>query len=181
MDNAVPSPVSEKPSPRISLLRPIVLGLLLIFVDAFYFNQGVFSIFVIIAVLLKILFAAVRGYFSNPSLSKQLICNYTIYIVAAVLVWGINIGQNALAFHKAKNVVAAIEAYHAKYEDYPQSLEVMVPEFLDHVPLAKYNLSFNSFYYRKTKENRPYFFYVIFPPYYRNFYNFEKHEWHKMD
>ena len=181
MDNAVPSPVSEKPSPRISLLRPIVLGLLIIFFVVFFCDSLPISIFVAFVILLKTLFAAVRGGFSNPALSRHLICNYIIYIVAVILASGIIISQNALAFHKAKNVVEAIEAYHAKYEDYPQSLEVMVPEFLDHVPVAKYTISSSSFYYRKTKENRPYFFYVIMPPFYRNSYNFEKHEWHKMD
>ncbi|MDR2710787.1 MAG: efflux RND transporter permease subunit [Burkholderiales bacterium] len=177
-------PVGKTFSWHSSLLRALWFGLLLIFFDAFLFDSWVISILVIVAVFLKFSFAATRyGLFGRP-FSKLLIRNYTIYVAAAVLALGINIGNNILARHRAENIVAAIEAYHVKYGDYPKSLEVMAPEFMGHIPLAKYNLSLNTFYYRYSptaRKNEPTFFYTIIPPFYRNFYDFEKREWRAMD
>jgi hypothetical protein len=180
MDNDQP-PAGKTPSPPPSLPKALEYGALLIFIDAFFLNQGGLSILVAMVVLLRALHTVFRYYFFKHPFFKQQLRNYAIYVAAVVLVWGLNFGQNILAHHRAENVVASIEAYHAKYGDYPQSLETMVPEFLDNVPLAKYTFISYSFFYRKTKENKPYFFYMIFPPYYRNFYNFEKQEWRAMD
>ena len=181
MDNAVPSPVSEKPSPSPSLRKVLVYGLLLIFFDAFFLDLGVLSKLVVIVVFLRIVFAAFLYYFFKRSFSWQLVRHFAIYVAVAVLIQGLIIGQNALAFHRAKNMVEAVEAYHAKYSNYPESLETMVPEFLNSVPLAKYTVASHSFFYWKIEKNNPTFFYMIAPPFFHNNYDFEAHRWHADD
>jgi len=93
--------------------RALLLGSLLIFLDAFYLNQGGIALLVSLWLLVISLprtflaktFATVR---------KQRLRNITIYFVAVILVFVFNAANNTIAKRRADVLVSAVKAFHAK-------------------------------------------------------------------
>ena len=105
-----------------------------------------------------------------------------VYSAAIALVFTLNAANNRIASERAEVLVAAVEAFHAKHQRYPDSLEELVPGFIDRVPLAKYTLLFNEFWYVPVEKDRDAaLWYVEFPPFYRPTYNFTTNEWRYSD
>ena len=61
------------------------------------------------------------------------------------------------------------------------SLNDLVPEFVDRVPLAKYTLAFNEFHYYFTSKRGTHLFYVAMPPFGRRVYSFVRDQWTYLD
>ena len=63
-----------------------------------------------------------------------------------------------------ETLIAAVKAYHTKHRSYPESLQALVPEYLDKVPQAKYTLMSSPFRYL-TSPQGPSLMYVELPPF----------------
>ena len=57
----------------------------------------------------------------------------------------------AVAHHRLGIVASAAESYKNKYGKQPESLGVLVPEFVGSLPSAKYTLMFGEFYLADSK------------------------------
>ena len=172
-DRSLPKPPKET-----TVRQAALAGALLIFIDAFWFNQGV------IAGLLGaglVLVGLPLALFRKPHpIRAQRLRNLSIYAVSVILVFALNALNNRVAASRAEVVIAAVKAFHGKNGRYPESLNDLTPEFLDHIPLAKYTLGQNTFYYHVT-EGRAVLFYVKFPPFGRPIYRFADDKWGYID
>ncbi len=168
------SSIRNEPSWR----KAIGGGLALVFFDAFVLNQGGISALVGIGlVLIGLPLAILRR---PHSLRAARLRNLGIYAVAILMVFALNAANNRLAHHRAEALITAIKSFHQKYHRYPERLDNLAPEFVEQVPLAKYTLFLNNFFYYGG-EGEASLFYVSFPPFGRPIYQFPKDEWGYID
>lgn len=162
-----------------SCRRALLLGSLLIVLDAFYLNLGATALLVglwLLVVSLPRTFLAKKF----ATVRKQRLRNIAIYIVAVILVFMFNAVNNAIAKRRADVLVSAVKAFHTKNQRYPKSLEELVPHYVERIPLAKYTLTFDQFwYYSEGSDAR--LFYVKFPPFGRPTYSFARDKWTYVD
>jgi hypothetical protein len=170
-----PSPATVKPP---SLVKAIITAALLIFVDAFVLNQGVFSALIGLCLIFIGLPLAFRRKYAP--VRRQKLRNLGIYVAAVVLVFVFNTINNRLAESRADDLIVAVNAFRAKNHRYPQSLVELTPEFLPAVPVAKYTLAENRFFY-SASEGDAWSFYVSLPPFGRRTYHFNAGKWGYID
>ena len=169
---------------------PVILGALLIFADAFclkdaiigsliLIRQGVIAGFVGAGLLLIGVPRALMG--KSHEVRRQRLRNLAIYFIAVGLVFALNGANSHIARTRAERLVVAVKAYEARHHRYPQSLSELVPEFVDHVPLANYTLLpvFNQFHYF-TSERGPHLLYFDMPPGHP-VYSFIRDQWIYLD
>ena len=96
------------------------------------------------------------------------------------LVWANNAVQLGVAEANAQRVVAACEAYHAANGRFPKSLEELVPQYMNSVPVARYCLlQPGRFDYYNS--GTPMLVWQVVPPYYRKIYDFHTRSWSYLD
>jgi hypothetical protein len=161
-----------------SLARALVLAGALVFVDALWLNQGLYSLLFAAGVLLIGLPRALLRKF-RP-VRRQRLRNLAIYLCAVLLVWVLNILNNRIAQSRAEELIAAVKAYRGKNGRYPQRLQELVPSFIAQVPRAKYTLSFNTFTYVASDAD-PLLMYAALPPFGRPVYSFAGGTWGYLD
>ena len=162
-----------------SLRQAVLYGTLLVTVDVFLLGQGALALLVGICMLFIALprtflvrkFAAVRA---------RRLRNIAVYLVAVIAVFLLNAENNRIARDRADILVSAVKAFHAKNQRYPNSLQELVPEHIDRVPLAKYALMFNRFSYHASDQGAS-LFYVDLRPFGRPTYSFTRNEWGYLD
>jgi len=159
-------------------MRALLIGAALVFVDAFWLNQGFISLFFGIGVVLIGLPRALLPRFKAVR-SKRLI-NLGVYLAAVVLVLTLNRAQQNLAANRGEQLVTAVKAFHTKYQQYPDSLNALVPEFIANVPPAKYTMTYSQFSYIKTDTSAT-LFYTEVPPFGRRAYVFSRGTWARFD
>ncbi|MBI5888260.1 MAG: hypothetical protein HZB82_06070 [Deltaproteobacteria bacterium] len=103
-----------------------------------------------------------------------------IFIAAMLFVFAFNWGNNQIARKRAEMLIAAVKSFNEKHRRYPANLGELAPDFIDRVPVAKYTLTSNSFFYFSTPENHI-LFYISMPPFGRPYYNFVRNEWGYLD
>ncbi|MGZ6441151.1 MAG: hypothetical protein ACXWRU_13915 [Pseudobdellovibrionaceae bacterium] len=152
--------------------------------------------FILITGIFRIIVSMFKGEW--PRLIKQLI-RIGIYCAGlAVVILTITI-NNKIAENRAEKVLAVVKKFKTKYNHYPDSLQALVPEFLDSVPLAKYSFTYNDFHYSKffrAKDSKDAckcevdetngiedarLFYIKIPPFGHPTYNFNQGEWDYSD
>jgi hypothetical protein len=162
-----------------SLRRALLLASLLIFLDAFYVNSGAIALLVGLWVLV---IGLPRTFLAKKfvAVRRQRLRDIAIYIAAVILVFVFNAANNNIAKRRADVLVSAVKAFHTKNQRYPQSLEELVPDYVERIPLAKYTLGLNHFFYRPYSPH-PVLFYVESPPFGRPTYSFARDEWTYLD
>lgn len=165
---------------KVPSLRGVLLkASLLVFFDAFVLNQGAISALVGIGLLLIGLPLALLR--TNVMVRAARLRNLAIYGAAVVLVFVLNGANNRLAKYRAEALVSAVQAFQQKYHRYPLTLNEITPEFVDGIPLAKYTLGQNTFYYLGGDKGSPILFYVSLPPFGRPLYRFGDNKWGYLD
>jgi type II secretory pathway pseudopilin PulG len=101
---------------------------------------------------------------------------------AVLLVFASNAANNHLARSRAETLIAAIKAFKQQNQRFPTKLDELVPDFIDHVPAAKYILfpPFGCFHYMGSPDSHS-LMYTAFPPFGRPYYQFEEGKWRYMD
>jgi hypothetical protein len=162
-----------------SFRRALLAGTLLVVVDALYINQGLIAGLIVFWLLL--------GGLPLTFLAKKYVTvrahrfrNQAIYFVAAIIVFALNAANNQLAQSRGEALVSDIKAFHVRNERYPKSLEELVPDYVESVPLAKYTFGFNEFRYF-VSDHSVLLFYTHFPPFGRPTYSFDRDEWVYVD
>ncbi len=87
--------------------------------------------------------------------------------------------QLRVAEANAQRVVAACEEYHAANDSFPRNLDVLVPQYMNSVPVAKYCLGPWSRFYYSSRSSM--LFWHVVPPHDRKIYNFETRRWSYLD
>lgn len=168
----------QKQLKPVNLIKAFAWAGVLIGVDAFILNQGVISALVGVWMLLVSLPRA--AFIKIPEQRNRRFARVTIFLGAVILVFGLNWANNQIARKRAENLVTAIKTFNQKNQRFPEKLDELVPEFIDHVPTAKYTLGDTRFYYLSSPEYHS-LFYVAFPPFGRPTYSFEKGSWGFID
>ncbi len=146
--------------------------------DAFVMNQGAIAFLMLVISVFILLPIAVYHQFKYRD-GRQRYMRSAVYASAALLVFGANYVNNSIAQARARELVEVIERYHTENENYPKSLQELVPRYIDKVPRAKFAMP-GEFYYA-TSENGAVLFYMELPPFGRSTYDFEKRSWGYLD
>jgi len=157
----------------------MITAVILFILDAFILNQGVIAAIALLFVLFWFLPKALSLYFKKASPGYYLKTSL-IYTIMALSVLGSNYLNNDIAMQRAESLVTKIEEYKGDNGNYPLQLKELIPKYIDSVPIAKYALGFNRFYYINGK-NDVLLLYVHFPPYGRQMYSFVRKEWTTID
>ena len=170
--------LSSLPGQARSLPRAVTLATLLVFLDAFYLNQGGIAVLIGAGLLLIGFPRAFMAKF--PEVRRRRLRNLGVYFAAVLLVFVINATNNHIAQTRAERLVTAVKAYHARYQRYPQSLNDLIPEFVERVPRAKYTLLFNEFSYA-NRGGKAHLLYTSMPPFGGPMYSFADDRWGYLD
>ena len=159
-------------------MRALLIAAGLVVVDAFWLNQG----FVALLFGLGVIFVGLpRAFLPRfKAVRSQKLINVGVYLSAVVLVFALNRAQQRLAANRGEELVAAVKAFHGKYQRYPESLNALVPEFIANVPPAKYTMTYSQFSYIKTDTNAT-LYYTEVPPFGRRAFVFSRGTWGRFD
>jgi len=161
-----------------SLPLAVTLSLLLILIDALWLNQGGIAFLVGAFVLLVGLPRSLLRKFAPTRLQR--LRNLGIYLSAVVLVFGLNHLNNQIAQSRADVLVSAVKTFYSENQHYPQSLNDLVPRYVEQIPSAKYTLASNEFRYVNSEQG-VYLEYTELPPFGRPHFSFNTGQWLYMD
>lgn len=159
--------------------RVFLVAVALFFVDAYLMGQGMLAAITILVSGFILLPMAVYRKIRYAE-DSQYIKKYLVYIVTGFLVFIALIANNKLATYRAELLVQNLELYKKENGTYPKNLQQLVPKYYSSVPTAKISVS-GKFYYFAAEGNEPSLFYVIYPPFYRNGYDFKSKVWRPFD
>ena len=116
---------------------------------------------------------------NKPLFRKRLIaCG--IYLLMSLLIFTSISLNNKIARSRAEMLIETCEKYKKKNNEYPENLSDLVPDFISEIPVAKYTLNSNRFFYISSKDSHL-LFYMAMPPFGRPTYSFEKQKWTYID
>jgi hypothetical protein len=165
-----------------ALIKTVCIATGLFFTDAFVLNQGIVALILILLTMFVFLPRALWVRRADWTLFQLRLARAGIYLLTAIAVFGCNALQNRMADRRAIKIGNASLAFHAKYQRYPHNLQELVPEFLSSVPVAKYTLGGDSFFYFSPPNGRePRLYYEALPPFGRRFYHMETKSWGYLD
>ena len=144
----------------------------LILVDAFFLNQGIYSLIVGLCAFIALPIVLWRDW-KHPERQWGGTFTVGIYFAAVICVLTLNHAFNVLARERAENVIEAINSYHQHKGTFPDSLASLVPNYLTEVPQSKPVFLFGNFTYWNS-ESGTVLMYVGLPPFGRPYYHFDK-------
>ncbi len=121
------------------------------------------------------LWAAIRA---HRALARSRMTRAGMYVILGVAAVGTLRFHEATARKGAQQIISACQAYKQQTGKLPDRLEDLVPEFLPKVPLARYTLLYNDFWYFSQSGLLTY---VVLPPFGRRVYNFNSAQWKYLD
>lgn len=168
---------------RLTRMNPLTkttrIAASLFVLDAFILNQGVVNqgVVALCLILVTMFVFLPRAFWARRAdrrLYEQRLAKAGIYLLTAVAAFGCKVLQNRMADRRAIKIGSACLAFHAKYQHHSGRLDELVPDFLPSVPVAKYTLGGNNFFYFSPPEGRePILYYEAFSPSGRRFYHME--------
>jgi hypothetical protein len=165
--------------PMSQMKQLIIIAMALFIVDALVLNQGTIAAIAFMVILIWLLPKAIFLKFKKKSPIDPLMKS-AIFGVMALAVFTANFTNNKIAKYHAINLIIAVEKYHQATDRYPEKLRDLVPEYIPTVPVAKYTLAFNEFSYVNYQGTAS-LLYVVFPPFGRAMYNFNRKSWGYLD
>jgi hypothetical protein len=156
-----------------------ITALILALVDALFFGQGVLALALCLAGFIYYLPRAIGAY-PDRRLFRVRAVKAAVTVVAGSAAIATIVIVNAIAEDRAKEVIAAVEAYKASAGGYPARLEQLVPAYLPEVPHAKPAGMMRTFDYYASDAGHT-LMYTVTPPFGRKLYHFEKQRWSALD
>jgi hypothetical protein len=111
---------------------------------------------------------------------KAQITKSLIFGVMVICIVGANIINNKIAKYRSRQLIKAVEQYHQDNSYYPEKLSDLVPAYIPKVPIAKYSLVFNEFWYYSS-DCEAFLNYVVVPLNSMQTYGFNSKKWRRMD
>jgi hypothetical protein len=159
--------------------RTIIIATILFILDVFIFNQGTIALITLLIALPVMIVKALLCWKNKPLLKKRFVaCG--IYLIMAILILTSNAINNQIAKSRAEKLITACGKYKDRNNKYPENLSDLAPDFIKKIPVAKYTLMSNQFFYMASKDSHL-LFYMAIPPFGRPTYNFEKQKWIYLD
>jgi hypothetical protein len=162
-----------------NVMKSIVIAVSLFIVDALVLNQGIIALVILCVALPFMAVRTIKKREDSVALKKRLII-MGIYAIMVVLVFASNHLNNVIAKNRAEVIIKACEQYKLKNGVYPHVLSVLVPEFIQEIPTAKYTLLSNQFRYSASANHHSLMFAAI-PPFGRSYYILEEKRWGSID
>ena len=151
-------------------------------VDSWFAGQGLWSVLVCFAGVMVLgvgaLVALVRGRRAWAASRGR---RALIYVLLAATTVATLRFHGRTAESRARQVIEACNAYHARHGSYPAHLTDLVPEFFEGVPRAKYTIMWGEFSYWTSSPESHTLMYVAVPPFGRRLYNLETGRWGQLD
>ena len=173
--------VESAPTPGKQLRTSLAIAVAIFLVDAIWMGQGAIAV---VTILLMLVYALPRAlwawYKKNPALRNLRFAKMALYLGAAALVLATIQIDLHFARQRADTLIAALNQYQARYGNYPDKLDKLVPEFLPAVPDARISLTQNQFYYHATANSHD-LSYIVIPPFGLNSHNLESGRWTVRD
>lgn len=157
---------------------PVLRAAALVALDGIWLGQGIVTFFV--AAWLFLVRLPMSFLPRHAAVRPERLRNLGIYAVATFIVLGLCALNAHIGAQRAKEVVAAVEAFKAKTGDWPRQLAELVPAYLPEIPRARYTLTMSDFQYH-TAGGNPMLMYTAMPPYGRPFYSFRQRRWGYLD
>lgn len=161
--------------------RTIILSGCIFLIDAFLYGQGglafITALVVVFVLFPGILIALLK---KNKELFRDRMIRAGIYSVMVAMVFLSVWLNNKHASYRAEELIQYCDKYKSKYEQYPNTLEDLAPEFITKVPRAKFSLIYGNFIYI-SRENSHLLVYFAMPPFGRRIYSFESRRWGYID
>lgn len=155
-----------------------LLAIALFSIDALLLNQGVLSALVCAWLILVSL---PRIYLSKSRSGRATrLAHIAMLVAAALLVFAANWINNRIARTRAETLIVAVKKFKQSTGHYPANLQDLAPNFIDHIPLAKYTIAFNDFKFSSAKDHVR-LWYFEFPPFGRPAFNFNGDRWEYLD
>ena len=159
--------------------RTIIIAMILFGLDAFWLNLGIIALITLVFALPIMIIGALFCR-KNKLLLKKRLTACGIYLLMSILIFTSIFINNKLARSRAEMLIATCERYKDKNSEYPESLSNLVPDFINEIPVAKYTLNSNNFFYISSK-NSHFLSYTTMPPFGRQMYSFEEQKWTYID
>ena len=182
--NPSDSPQEAQARPFVPLRRTaIVLGVVLLMDILVYGGAGMPSTLVAALGLFLLvsgsLLALGRG---RRPLALNRLQRAGIYLALAILAVGAGRLQMAVMRRHADRVVRACQRYQAEHGAYPESLEALVPGYLEAIPSVNFALLSGSYHYsRRGLNDPPMLWYHDLGPASRQSYSFQEGRWVHAD
>ena len=125
-------------------------------------------------------FAFVRRVRQENDLARRYALRGLIYLVTVAAIvggHGLNLKMGA---KNAEGIIAAAERYYQDNGQFPQDLDKLVPDYLDHIPQSAIRLSANEYRYW-NEDGRYMLMWIKVPPFLRAIYDFNTREWTVID
>ncbi len=168
---------TRKPDRKTSAVA--LIALIVAALDVFFFQQFWLSGVLCIAGVLYYLPRAIGAYPDRTLLRLRLIKAVVTLATGAAAIAAI-VTFNLMAQDHARTVIAAAEAFKAKFGRYPDRLDELVPAFLPEVPNAKPAGMMPRFLYYASADGHT-LMYTVLPPFGRRLYTFEEQRWSALD
>lgn len=123
------------------------------------------------------LYQAIKGNREVAVIRAQKVLVYLVMAVAIFISFNLN---NRLAEQRAEVVIGAIDKFHDQRSHYPNSLQELVPEYLDAIPRANFTLTGGRLHYL-TFGDAPSLMYYSYWPFARRYYNLKSRKWFIID
>jgi len=159
--------------------KSIRFAVVIFILDALIFNQGVIAFITLLVAALVFLPHAIYCQLKRYEY-KAKYKNIIIYGTSAICVFAYNYFNNQLAHERSLTLITTIEQYKSDKGIYPESLDSLVPEYLESIPLAKYVFMMNEFSYSVIDGNAT-LYYISLPPFGRPTYHFNEKKWGYLD
>jgi hypothetical protein len=150
-------------------------------IDAFILSQGAIAV-VLAAIAVFYLFPRAIPARRDRRLLRLRLGKAGLTLLAGVIAFGVIRLNNSLAARRAESIIAAVEQFRSQSHRYPDSLQELVPAYLEDVPRPKIVLVSDGrgFVYSSNAGGHS-LAYTSIPPYGRRAYSFERHAWAFID
>jgi hypothetical protein len=154
----------------------ICAAIVLLALDAVFSGSFLLSFFVC---PIWFLFSILKNVIQRPGWTLAL-----LRIAIPALTLGLVLANNAVQYRiaetNAPQIVRACEEFHVANARFPQTLDELVPRYMQSIPRAKYCLAYGEFLYWNI-DGRPILVWYAVPPFGRKIYDFENRRWNYID
>lgn len=150
--------------------KQIFVSVMLFVMDSMVLGSGILVAVLLIMVLVKLVELLLL-----KRREKSVARSCALYAGIAIAITIVNFTNSRIAESRANSIIAVCEQYKQDYGKYPEQLSDLVPGYIFNIPLAKYTLYGNRFFYIATRDKHSLVYSVML--FGERSYNFELHKW----
>lgn len=157
-----------------------IIAFCLMVFDAFLLGTPFFGLIIMFFLVVASGISAIILLFRDKRYSKLYAIKSLIYFTGFIGIIGIFKFNAYLGGENATIVINAINSYYADTGLYPDSLDELIPNYLDSIPNCAYRIMDSKYRYHADHDDT-YLMWTVIPPWGRRQYNFKNAEWRNFD